>query len=798
MSVTASSAYRAKYRRKVSLKHHIATLGTHRKNRGGVYPAGLRCKALTVDALEGGFSKEDFAHLLVAVEEVPAEQLCPPPENYQSGAAYNKEQSEKDEYLCTCFAPPYGDVRLQLLAHNHMMLVLRAFLVQAKWDLPYDAERNIVYCDGDGQLSATAVAGSPNGKELAEILEEGVVVEVLAWEMDVEEPMAAGIISRALQKTHELTLRTTELTALAHLKGEIIVQMGKDLSQRVAFASVRDKVRMQLDSAADDPDLPELFDFLINAGVGHNTYLQDFQDFSGVFVDSTKRQLRLSAFAVANKIAEKAPLTKIAVMKRAYRKKPSVGFCPNPEAAWGTFTMETLGPLEELLRWFHSSCKASLDALPPQSRIKVLGNTDVVAADTFLVSMAEADKKRLAATARCAYVRKALLGATAKYLEALGLSPETAPSCTESAPWISFAEAAAVAEPSAAKLTASPEADASVNVLTFDEGTGQQLKQQVDFPAAVAAKELVVEYELPWKDWHRENRTMGNKEADKASAVAVLHGLHELYDVTTNKVKVVSKDGSGLFVVATEAIPKNGVLLPPCVPRQCKVQDIVDHPSAARIKVQTLEAPTRRISKDAQKVSREHDFVALPEFKAPAPAVQKTPTAVAGGEPQSSEPPSSEPLPSELQSSELQWLWGQGRAETMHPFWAVRRLTTQQLDKEVETCLKRNKTAVADMQERIPRFNCALRDYNQSLTTIASLGDTVLNSTKLVRVPMLTNTDALDAGEELILHHVVKAKEKEPSKRTWREVNKGEPRTPVRAKQHKPLRSNYCDVVGHG
>ena len=162
--------------------------------------------------------------------------------------------------------------------------------------------------------------------------------------------MAAGIISRALQKTHELSLRTTEMTAFAHLKGEIIVQMGKDLSQRVAFASVRDKVRMQLDSAADDPDLPELFDFLINAGVGHNTYLQDFQDFSCVFVDSTKRQLRLSAFAVANKIAEQAPLTKIAVMKRAYRKKPSMGFCANPEAVGATFTMEMLGSLEELLR----------------------------------------------------------------------------------------------------------------------------------------------------------------------------------------------------------------------------------------------------------------------------------------------------------------------------------------------------------------------------------------------------------------------------------------------------------------
>ena len=96
-------------------------------------------------------------------------------------------------------------------------------------------------------------------------------MEVLAWQMDVEEPSAAAIISRALQKSHELALRTTELSALATLKGEIIRQMGKDLSQRVAFASVREKVMLQLDTAADDPDLADLFDLLINNGVGTNT-----------------------------------------------------------------------------------------------------------------------------------------------------------------------------------------------------------------------------------------------------------------------------------------------------------------------------------------------------------------------------------------------------------------------------------------------------------------------------------------------------------------------------------------------
>ena len=54
------------------------------------------------------------------------------------------------------------------------------------------------------------------------------------------------------------------------------------------------------------------------------------------------------------------------------------------------------------------------------------------------------------------------------------------------------------------------------------------------------------------------------------SAVAVLHGLHALYDVTKNAIKVMQHDGR-VYVVATEAIAEHGVLLPPCVPSQGKV-----------------------------------------------------------------------------------------------------------------------------------------------------------------------------------------------------------------------------------
>ena len=112
--IAASSAYRAKYRKPMKLRQNIAHLGTHRSNRGGHYPAGPRCKNLSVEVIEAGFAKEDMGHQLVAVEETPADHIRSSGSDYQSGAAYNKEKSSNDELLCTCFAEPFGDVRVML------------------------------------------------------------------------------------------------------------------------------------------------------------------------------------------------------------------------------------------------------------------------------------------------------------------------------------------------------------------------------------------------------------------------------------------------------------------------------------------------------------------------------------------------------------------------------------------------------------------------------------------------------------------------------------------------------------
>ena len=101
------------------------------------------------------------------------------------------------------------------------------------------------------------------------------------------------------------------------LKGEIVKASGP-LAQLVAYKTVLDAAHMQLDSAAKDP---ELFDFFMGFSVDKNTYFDDYSQFQSAFVDSSLRQLRFAAFAVANKVPVEFPLAKIAIIKRAYRKK---------------------------------------------------------------------------------------------------------------------------------------------------------------------------------------------------------------------------------------------------------------------------------------------------------------------------------------------------------------------------------------------------------------------------------------------------------------------------------------------
>ena len=68
----------------------------------------------------------------------------------------------------------------------------------------------------------------------------------------------------------------------------------------------------------------------------------------------------------------------------------------------------------------------------------------------------------------------------------------------------------------------------------------------------------------------------------------------------------------------------------------------------------------------------------------------------------------------------------------MRPFWAVRRMTYQQLERE------RAKPLPASVKV-LPRFNCILKNIACSSTNVAAIGEHAVNCTRMVDVPMMTN-----------------------------------------------------------
>ena len=106
------------------------------------------------------------------------------------------------------------------------------------------------------------------------------------------------------------------------------------------------------------------------------------------------------------------------------------------------------------------------------------------------------------------------------------------------------------------------------------------------------------------------------------------------------------------------------------------------------------------------------------------------------------------------------WIFDDGTPDTMHPFWAVRRLSQQQLEKE------RSETKAGNW---LPRFTCEVRYVELSSVCVFSR-IACGNITRNCKVPFITNIGKLEEGEELIVEVAHKEKQQKPKARTWRQI----------------------------
>ena len=723
--ICQASAWRVKYRRKwedgsVKRRWSIWHMGVHQGNRGGVYPQQDDVRGLGKRLVELGYSQDEADHQGVCVEEVPAEHRSrgegKPP--LESITEFNRTRCSGQEYLMDAFGE-HTLLQVGLLSHSHLMLVLRCWQRKAKWNLQ-GCSGELLFCTPDGRLDVAAAVASANMSEMKNSLDDGLLMETLSWEMTTEEPTAASLISRAMNCGHEVALRTTELTAVAVLAGEIGKRRSADVAAKMEFVSVKQSVAHQLDVIVDEPDFIALFECLISLGAGVNTYIPELLDFGSKFVNQKKRQLRLCAFAEVNKIPAQFPRTKVAVLKRAYRETPKNGFCPNPETAWARVPEDRLTSLEQLLQYFHTRCETAVAVWPnPKAQVLFLANVDVAAADAFIKSKVSSTKKDL-------------MLATWKFVLQLRAAQAADPDAGNKfrrpwtleepeAKWLAmdlWQAAVAAAEAEAAAVGAVPER-ATPQVLQFNEKTGELLNQQ---PETQPTKESTQPNVLPWGRWMAAEgtRALGRVAAAKEAALTVMHLLHEggcdapvgVNAAATGALKI--NGGTGIHVVALKELPADNLRLFPVAPMGKLMDDTCLHPRRVLVLVSAALSSVDSTSPAVAVAEPASKFFVVPEFKGPKWCEQKK-----------------------------EWQYD-GR-ETMYPFWAV-------------THAKEGEAA-----------NCQLR--SQSFTVVACGPSTAgqLSTSYTVTVPMMTNGNVISLGATLLMPSIPQEKKKPEVKRAaWK------------------------------
>ena len=566
-------AWRVKYRVcQKKPKRYIppVLLCIHPSNRGGVYAGGETVKKLGEYLLQVAFQREEADHAGVCVQDVPPAHRSGGSVKAIPYAEWNRKACAGSALLQTCFVSE--EPHLGTLSHSHLLLVLLCWMTKAKWNLK-DSKGNALFCTPTGELDIDAVALFDNAREMITCIKEGMLMEELGWQINIEEPTACTLISIALNKGHECALKNTELTAVAVLSGEITRRANMELAGRVQFECVKAAVRLELDVIVDEPEFVELFEFVISLGGAKNTYIPGLILFAERYVDQKKRQLRLQAFGEINKMPAECPRTKIATLKRAYRQDPSHGFCPVPESRIVQSTLVEMRSLEDLLQFFHVTMSTAVAGLGDlHARIAFLANVDVSAVGAYVASPK-------------AKIREHILSATAKYY--FQLKPALMPVLEARLLWIQFKKIPDQA-------TVDKPAVLMPKMLSFDEQSGRVSDKQDERVDKVIPPKKP--YVVPWRQWFggKAFREMGLKQAEMSAAKQILDLLHSKARVIDMPIEVLFDPIRRIYkVLATRAMPAGTLLLPPCVPKQATLLETSEHPYRAQILVKRREHTTR-------------------------------------------------------------------------------------------------------------------------------------------------------------------------------------------------------------
>ena len=718
----------------------VNMLVPHPENRNGVFPSSARVRHLACELIILGFSQAEADFEGVCVREYSPEELKKRP-------GYTSFRQNMVEKAKGCIQELYqqrnGEALYGTLSHTHLSVILRAISAGVKWEIPVDEltadqlKQLEPYKDKNtGLLLMSAVADKDEvAKKLAT---EGMLMDVLDARIMHEEPTACNTISTTLNKPQAFAMRMSEVQVLKALSREIN-NLKKD--GEVTFEAVMKAKGAELGPWTSDPSFLDFFNFILNLGADGGPHIGGLINFVESKVNSSKRALRMSAFALVGEIKTAFPRVKVALIMRAYRLPPkkamvgAPGWCPEPEASFKKPLMEPqLRLMEDLLHQHYVTLRSGIvdllggweddDKKTPKNADAVDGlltNVSIQCAGTMSVvskmnTPTEA-KTREALLLGC----KAAYKATLKEADVTTLMTRV----KEQHAWFDFATLpkSTDANAAAAAQAKGGAAESKPRVITFNAVTGAPENEQATTEKEKKEGQWLP---LPLCEWLTlpTARDMSKKEAYMGAVVQVLREKHvdicemgQQYEEDDFPLAIQQHTLSNhIRVISRAAVAARKLEIWPCVPRAAKVASESTHPD--KVLVQVWD----RATEDKDRTC----FFLTPEFTAPAGTT----------------------APDVEESDPLQRAWTWTGKETMHPFWCVTKLTDDEL-------------AVRNLQKdgRTVRFNVT--------TTRKEMNMVKCKRVLTVSIPVITNTDDIEEGDELIMQVQPREKKKHAGK-DWR------------------------------
>ena len=355
--IKRAAALRLKYRRvggKVRLA--VALVGFHPANRDGTPPNGERCKRICTDVLQIGFDEVEANHEGVCVaEEVGSSRTH----------AYNVASCSRDVLLADVSAGA-DMICFGSLSHSHLHQVLRN--VDAGVTLHVDG-----ICTPDGKLSLALLGQADSA--FAEAVIGGLLWEILEPAMMVEEPAGAEVIQAALNAKNGICMVSHEMQCISRLV--LASEAG------LAFEVCREQLFSVMPEFVGHENFPDLFRFVLELGGNRAPFLAELREFHATWVDPSMRRLRLGVFAVFAGLPLEFAHLKVAGIKYCYSSdRVQDGYCIVPaksvitSALGGDFgSSARVG--ENVLRFFHVTCRnVILAKVVLHSQIKFMANVD--------------------------------------------------------------------------------------------------------------------------------------------------------------------------------------------------------------------------------------------------------------------------------------------------------------------------------------------------------------------------------------------------------------------------------------